>query len=42
MSYFFKKNYDNDLGVDIFGAGDIRSGCSSDSPLVLRDEDDDV
>ena len=23
---FFKKFYDNDLGVDIFGASDIRSG----------------
>ena len=32
---FLKKFYDNDLGVDIFGASDIRSGCSSNSPLVL-------
>ena len=39
---FFKKIYDNDLGVDIFGASDIRSGCSSDPPLVLRDGDGDV
>ena len=39
---FFKKIYDNDLGVDIFGASDIRSGCSSDPPLVLRDGDCDV
>ena len=39
---FFKKIYDNDLGVDIFGASDIRSGCSSNSPLVLRDGDGDV
>ena len=39
---FFKKIYDNDLGVDIFGASDIRSGCSSDPPLVLQDGDDDV
>ena len=37
---FFKKNYDNDLGVDILGASDIRSGCSSNSPLVLQDGDD--
>ena len=42
MSYFFKKIYDNDLGVDIFGASDIHSGCSSNPPLVLRDGDDDV
>ena len=39
---FLKIFYDNDLGVDIFGAGDIRSGCSSNLPLVLRDGDDDV
>ena len=39
---FFKKFYDNDLGVDIFGTSDIRSECSSNSPLVLRDGDDDV
>ena len=39
---FLKKNYDNDLGVDIFGASDIRSGCSSDPPLVLQDGDGDV
>ena len=45
---FLKKIYDNDLGVDIFGASDIRSnspfnsGCSSNSPLVLRDGDDDL
>ena len=39
---FFKKIYDNDLGVDIFGVSDIRSGCSSNSPLVLRDGDNDV
>ena len=39
---FFKKFYDNDLRVDIFGASDIRSGCSSNSSLVLRDGDDDV
>ena len=32
---FFKKIYDNDLGVNIFGANDIHSGCSSNSPLVL-------
>ena len=32
----------NDLGFDIFGASDIRSGCSSNSPLVLQDRDDDV
>ena len=42
MSYFFKKKYDNDLGVDIFEASDICSGCSSNSSLVLRDGDDDV
>ena len=36
---FLKKNYDNDLGVDIFGASDIRSGYSSNSPLMLRDGD---
>ena len=34
---FLKKNYDNDLGVDIFGTSDIRSGYSSNSPLMLRD-----
>ena len=39
---FFLKIYDNDLGVDIFGTSDIRSGCSSNPPLVLRDGDDDV
>ena len=39
---FFKKIYDNDLGVDIFGASDIRSGSSSNSPLVLRDGDGNV
>ena len=39
---FFKKNSDNDLGVDIFGASDIRSGYSSNSPLMLRDGDDEV
>ena len=39
---FFKKFYDNDLGVDIFEASDIRRGCSSNPPLVLRDGDDDV
>ena len=39
---FFKKNYDNDLGVDIFEASDIRSGCSSNSSFVLRDGDGDV
>ena len=39
---FLKKNYDNDLGVDIFGISDIRSECLSNSPLVLRDGDDDV
>ena len=39
---FFKKIYDNDLGVDIFGASDIRSGYSNNSPLMLRDGDDKV
>ena len=39
---FFKKIYDNDLGVNIFGANDIHSGCSSNSPLVLRDGGGDV
>ena len=39
---FLKKNYDNDLGVDIFGASDICSRCSSNPPLVLRDGDDNV
>ena len=39
---FFLNFYDNDLGVDIFGASDIRSGYSSNSPLVLRDGDVDV
>ena len=39
---FFKKIYDNDLGVDIFGASDIRSGCSSNPSLVIRDEDGDA
>ena len=47
MSYFLNDFqyvifYDNDLGVDIFEASDIRSGCSSNLPLVLRDGDDDV
>ena len=32
---FFKKFYDNDLGVDILGASDIRSRCSSNSSLML-------
>ena len=39
---FFKKIYDNDLGVDIFGTSDIRSGYSSNSPLMLRDGDGEV
>ena len=39
---FFKKFYDNDLGVDIFGTSDIRSGYSSNSPLMLRDGDGEV
>ena len=39
---FFKKIYNNDLGVDIFGASDIRNGCLSDLPLVLRDGNGDV
>ena len=39
---FLKKNYDNDLGVDIFGVNDIRNGCSNNPPLVLRDGDDNV
>ena len=39
---FFKKFYDNNLGVDIFRVNDISSGCSSNSPLMLRDGDDDV
>ena len=39
---FLKKKIDNDLGVDIFGASDIRTGYSSNSPLVLRDGDGDV
>ena len=39
---FLKKIYDNDLGVDIFGASNIRNGYSSNSPLVLRDGDEDV
>ena len=42
MSYFLKKIYDNDLGVDIFGASDIRSGYSSNSSLMLRDGDCEV
>ena len=42
MSYLKKKNYDNDLGVDIFGASDIRSRYSSNLPLMLRDRDDEV
>ena len=42
MSYFLKKNYDNDLGVNIFGANNIRSGYSSNSPLMLRDGDEEV
>ena len=29
---FFKKIYDNDLRVDIFGASDIHNGCSSNPP----------
>ena len=41
MSYL-KKNYDNDLGMDIFGASDIRSGYSSNSHLMLRNGDDEV
>ena len=39
---FFKKIYDNDLGVDIFGVSDIRNGYSSNPSLVLRDGDGDV
>ena len=39
---FFKKIYDNDLGVDIFGASDIRSGYSSNSSSMLRDGDGEV
>ena len=39
---FLKKIYDNDLGVYIFGASDISSGYSSNSPLMLRDGDDEV
>ena len=39
---FLKKIYDNDLGVDIFGASDIRGGYSSNSSLMLRDGDDEV
>ena len=39
---FFKKIYDNDLGVDIFGTINIHSGYSSNSPLVIRDRDGDV
>ena len=39
---FFLKFYDNNLGVDIFGTNDIRSGYSSNSPLMLRDGDDEV
>ena len=39
---FFKKIYDNDLGVDIFRASDIRSGCLSDPPLVFQDGDGNV
>ena len=39
---FFKKIYDNDLRVDIFGASDIRSGYSSNSSLMLRDGDGEV
>ena len=39
---FFKKIYDNDLGVDIFGASDISSGYSSNSHLIVRDGDDEV
>ena len=39
---FLKKNYDNDLGVDIFGASDIHSGYSSNSPLMLRNGNDEV
>ena len=39
---FFLKIYDNVLGIDIFGASDIRSGYSSNSTLMLRDGDDEV
>ena len=39
---FFKKIYDNDLGVDIFGTSDNRSGYSSNSPLMLRDGDGEI
>ena len=39
---FLKKIYDNHLGVDIFGASNIRSGYSSNSHLMLRDGDDEV
>ena len=39
---FFKKFYVNNLGVHIFGASDIRSGYSSNSPLMLRDGDGEV
>ena len=39
MSYLKKKIYDNDLEVDIFGASDIRSGYSSNPPLMFRDGD---
>ena len=39
---FFKKFYVNNLGVDIFGASDIRSGYSSNSPLMLQDGDGEV
>ena len=39
---FFKKFYDNDLGVDSFGASDIRSGYSSNSSLMIRDGDCEV
>ena len=39
---FFKKFYDNNLRVDIFRVNDISSGCSNNSPLMLRDGDDDV
>ena len=39
---FFKKFYDNDLGVDIFGISDIHSGYLSNSSLMLRDGDGEV
>ena len=36
---FFKKFYDNNLVVDIFGTSDICSKYSSNSSLILRDGD---